>query len=231
MFILFVMFISCSGFLTKTQDVIGLLSHALSGSGSTLFILYIAPILPYGMSFAWDLEDRASPFWVIRTGVREYAISKFISSAIAGFLSVTISIILFTLIMSKFFPLFKSISNGNPYAALLENNRPSMYIFAIAVHYALSAALFAGGAITVSAFIPNKFSVIATPIVIYFVLMRLTDKVLIPDVLKISFLVQGFYPNVSPFEAFMYKLIPIIVLLGILLMVTVKQITKRMVTS
>ncbi|AEE96633.1 hypothetical protein [Mahella australiensis] len=230
-FIIFVMFISCSGFITDTADVMYLLGHALTGSGSTLFVLCIAPILPYGMSFASDTEDKATFFWVIRTGVKKYAISKFISSIIAGFLSVCIGIVIFSLLMSVFFPLFNQISSGDSYIALLENNKPIMYILVIAVHYSLSAALFAGGAIAVSAFISNKFSVIAAPIVIYFVLMRLVTHASIPVFFKPDFLVQSIYPNVSPLEAFLYKLMPVIVLLGILLFVTVKQIKRRIETS
>lgn len=230
-FIIFVMLISCAGFITNTSDAISLLGHALTGSGSVLFILCIAPILPYGMSFASDMEDRAVPFWVIRTGKADYAISKFISSGVAGFLSVGISIIGFMLVMSIFFPLFAGISAGDSYASLLEYNRPVMYIFAIAAHYSLSAVLFAGGAIAVSAFIPNKLTVMAVPIVIYFVLMRLTDLAPIPVILKASFLVQGIYPEVDPLTAFLYKLLPVLGISGILLTLTVRQIKKRMETS
>jgi hypothetical protein len=230
-FIIFVMFISSSGFIANTSDVIYILGHALTGSGSTLFILCIAPILPYGMSFASDLEDKASPFWVIRTGAKKYAASKFISSIIAGFLCVGISIAVFTLILSMFLPLFKEISSGDSYTALLENNWAGMYLLTIAVHYSLSSALFAGAAVAVSAFIPNKFSVIAVPIVIYFVYMRLTDQASIPEFLKAGNLVQSIYPNVSPLAAFLYKLIPVVGILSILLRVTVNQIRKRMVTS
>lgn len=230
-FTMFVMFISCFGFISNTSDVIYLLGHALTGSGSVLFILCIAPILPYGMSFASDMEDKAAHFWIIRSGVKNYAISKFLSSVIAGFLSVSISIVVFTWIMSSFFPLFIQLSTGNSYATLLEYNKPIMYIFAIAAHYSLSAVLFAGGAIAVSAFIPNKFTVIAAPIVIYFVLMRLTDLASIPIFLKASFLVQGIYPDVGPLTAFLYKLLPVVGILGILLMLTIKQIKKRIETS
>jgi hypothetical protein len=228
-FIIFVMFISSSGFITNTSDVIYILGHALTGSGSTLFILCIAPILPYGMSFASDLVDKASPFWIIRAGTKRYAASKFISSVIAGFFSVGISIVSFTLILSISFPLFNEISSGDSYAALLENNKAGMYILAITVHYSLSAALFAGAAVVVSAFIPNKFSVIAAPIVIYFVFMRLTDLASIPDFLKAGNLVQSIYPDVSPSAAFLYKLIPVVGILSILLRITVNQIKKRVV--
>lgn len=230
-FIMFVMFISCSGFIADTSDVIALIDHALTGSGSTLFILCIAPILPYGMSYAVDLEDRALPFWVIRTGTKQYAISKFISSAIAGFLSVFLSIVIFSQIMSVFFPLLNSMTTGGSYAVLLENNRIGMYILAIATHYGLSATLFAGAAMVVSAFIPNRFTVMAAPIVVYFVLMRLTDNALLPYFLRVSALVQDIYHGVSPLGAFLYKLIPVLCVLNILLSITVKQIDKRVGSS
>lgn len=225
------MFVSSSGFMTETSGVTDLLSHALSGSGSLLFILCIAPILPYGMAFASDVEEKASSFWIIRAGTKKYAFSKFLSASIVGFLSVSTGIVVFSYAMSIFFPLFHEVSSSDAYATLLVNNSPVLYILVIALHYSLSAALFAGGAIAISTFIPNKFSVIATPIVIYFVLMRLTDLASIPEFLKASFLVQSIYPDVNPLTAFLYKLIPVIGILSILLFVSIKQMEKRVGTT
>lgn len=230
-FIMSIMFISSSGFMAESIDVIAILGHSLTGSGSVLFVICIAPILPYGLSFAKDLEDKAPPFWMIRTGTRKYAMSKLLSAIIAGFLSVFIGIIFFSVILSFFFPLLNQITSGDSYAVLLENNSPVFYILVIAIHYSLSATLFAGGAMTISTFLPNKFSVIATPIVIYFVLMRLTDLTSIPAFLKAGSMVQGIYPDVSPLSAFLYKLIPVIGVLGLMLYVTVNQMQKRMGTS
>ena len=222
------MILSCSGFMGERADVIYLLGHALSGSGSLLFILCIAPILPYGLSLASDFEDKALTFWLIRTGTEKYVISKFLSSIIAGVLTVCTSIIAFSLFLSISFPLYSGTStSGNPYAVLLKNYSPIIYIFILALHYSLSAALFAGAAITVSAFITNKFSVMAVPLTLYFVLMRSTDLAPIPRFLKAGSLVQGFYMDVGPLTAFLYKLIPVIIILIILLFITIKQIKKR----
>lgn len=229
--ILIVMYISCSGFVNSSSTVFYLLNHALSGSGSTLFVFCIAPILPYGMSIATDMEDKAYSFWIIRTGSRVYAASKFLSSAIAGFLSVGVSVVAFTAIFSAFFPLFSNMSSGGPYAVLLQNNWPARYLLVFAIHYSLSASLFAAGAITASAFIPNKLSVFAVPIVVYFVLLRLTDLSDLPSFLKIGFIVQKIYPDVSPATALLYKLVPVICILGILLYISVNRIMRRLERS
>jgi len=226
------MFISCSGYISNTSDVFSLLSHALTGSGSTIFILFIAPILPYAVSFASDLEDKALTFWVIRTGASKYAISKFLSSVIAGFFSVASSMIVFSLIMLIFFPLSDGyIGDQSGYGILLKNNQPWMYILVLTVHYSLSGALFAGMALTISTFVPNKFSTMAAPIVIYFVLMRLTTEAPIPNFFKPSFLIEGIYSDVSPATAFLYKLIPVVAILGLLLYITINQIKKRIEKS
>lgn len=225
---IFVMFISCSRFIYSESNILKLLGYALTGSGSVLPILCILPILPYTMSFVSELKDKALTFWIIRTGTGKYAASKFLSSTIAGFLSVAGSMTVFSPVMSIFFPLFNGqISNGSPYAILLKNNRQWTYILILTVHYSLSGALFAGAALTISTFIPNKFSTLAAPIVIYFVLMRLTAYAQIPDFLKLNILVEGICPDVTPSAAFLYKLIPVAVILGILLYITIKQIRKR----
>lgn len=227
LFIVFVMLISCSGFITNTSDVVYLFGHALTGSGSNLFILCIAPIMPYGMAFASDAEDKVLPFWLIRAGTVKYAACKFIAAVIGGFFAVSVGIFIFLLGMSFFFPLFLGTVPGDSYGILLTRNRTVSYLFFVTIHSALSGALFAGAAIAVSAFIPNKFTVLAAPIVVYFVLMRLTTHAAIPAFLKADFLVQGIYPDVSPLTAFLYKLIPIAFVLCVFLRITIKRIKKR----
>lgn len=231
LFIILVMLISCSGFISDQSDVLYLLVNALTGSGSFMFILCIAPIFPYGISFVSDMEDKAFSFWIIRTGVKKYGISKFITSVIAGFLTVGAGIYFFSLIMSIFFPLFTDIPSGDTYTMLLKDNKPWIYILATAIHYSLSGALFAGLAMAVSAFIPNKFSVIITPIVIYFLTLRVTAQFSLPAFLKPNILVQGVYYCDSIIAAFLYKLIPVLIILVFLLYVTVRQIEKRIEKS
>lgn len=227
LFIVFVMLISCSGFITNTSDVVYLLGHALTGSGSNLFILCIAPIMPYGMAFASDVEDKALPFWLIRAGTVKYAACKFVAAVIGGFFAVSMGIFIFLLGISFFFPLFWGTAPGDSYGILLTGNRAVSYLFLVTIHNALSGALFAGAAMTVSAFIPNKFTVLAAPIAVYFVLMRLTTHAAIPAFIKPDFLVQRIYPDVSPLTAFLYKLIPIACVLCVLLSITIKRIRKR----
>lgn len=229
--ILLIMFISSVGFMNEDSGAIDLLIFAMGGSGSTIFILCIAPILSYGMSYAVDVENKTPPFWLIRTGVRAYATSRFIVSVVMGFLSVGISIILFTWLSSLFFPVFNQVISADSYALLLENNQPYLYIIVVAVHYALSGALFAGCAIMISTYIPDKFSVIVIPVVVYFVLIRVTFVSSIPEYLKVSTLVDGIYPNVDPLAAFLYKLISVMVILFILLFMTIKKINRRMDTT
>lgn len=232
LFISLIMIVSCSGFLTKSsEDIVSMLEHALSGSGSPMIIFSILPILPYGMSFALDMEEKASTFWVIRTGSREYAVSKYIAAIISGFLTITVGIFVFALILSLFFPLFENNNNGNSYAVFLVNNKVGIYLLLYTIHNSLSGALFAGVAMTVSSYIPNKFTVLTIPIVVYFVLMRITTRASIPIFLKVDKLVQSIYPDVSPMTAFMYKLIPVTIILGILLSVTAKQVVRKLEVS
>lgn len=231
-FIMLVMFISSVGFMNQTSiDVISLIVAALTGSGSTLFILCIAPIFPYGISLAIDVENRTSSFWIIRTGTKAYASSKFTTAVIMGFLAVSISIFLYALLLSMFFPLFNQVTSGDSYAVLLESNKPYRYIVLYAIHYSLSAALFAGSAIAISTVILDKFSVIVIPIIVYFVLLRMAFMSTIPEYLNPSTLIMGVYPDVDPLSAILYKLIPITVILASILFVTIKQVSRRVRTT
>lgn len=224
-----VMLISSVGFISDNRDVIQLLGLALSGSGSLLFILCIAPILPYGMSFAVDADNKTPSFWFIRTGVNHYATSKFIVAAFMGFLSIMITMVMFVLVFSIFLPLHHTISTGDVYAVFLENERPIFYLFVLIVHYALTGALFAGIAMMISTFITDTFSVLVTPIVLYFFLLRVMTFVpWIPQYLKPGAFVDGIYDKAGPMMAFLYKLIPVVVILVGLLIVTMKRMKRRM---
>lgn len=57
--------------------------------------------------------------------------------------------------------------------------------------------------------------------------MRLSAFAPIPEFLKPSPLVEGIQDAVSPLAAFLYKLVPVVGILGIFMNITVKQIKKR----
>lgn len=231
LFLFAVMVISSYGHWDAPDgDVLYMLAGALKTSGSSIFLFCIAPILPFGTAFATELEDKAYPFWIVRTGVSRYSFCKFLAAALSGFLSIAIGIGLFALILSAFFPFFTQISSGDPYVVLLDQNRPGAYLLLQMIHYGLSGALFAGGAMAVSAYIPNKFSVVAIPVVVFWVLMRLTSLTGIPGYLQIGTIVQNI-SGATPGAAMLNKLVPTLLILIIQFYFFRSKTRRRMLST
>ena len=177
-----------------------------SGSGNTILILAILPLLPFTTTFASEWEERATGFWIIRSGVRFYAVSKLLASALSGFLVTFTGILLYGLILLTRLPFFTRITTGDAYVPLLEAGKPVQYLLVSTAHLSLSSVLFAVAVLWISAYIPNRFTAIAAPAVLYFALYRLTRFWEIPPFLNVATLVEGTYHAGSPLASFLVKL-------------------------
>jgi hypothetical protein len=223
-----VILIGSFGFISTANDVIYLLVSAFSSTGGTLILLGILPILPYGMSLAADTEERAGTFWLIRTGVPRYVLAKIIAAAASGFLVIIFGIALFVFAFSMYLPLFVTASSGDAYAVLLDKGRVFTYLSYLSAHYGLTAILFACLAITLSAYVVNKYIVLAAPIVIYLFLLRITTYIPLPEFLRPIYLFDAIYYTSNPCLTFVKKLIPILLLVFILSYIAVKKMKRTM---
>jgi hypothetical protein len=142
----------------------------------------------------------------IRSGVRFYAVSKLLASALSGFLVTFTGILLYALILLTRLPFFTRITTGDAYVPLLEAGKPVQYLLVSSAHLSLSSVVFAVAALWISAYIPNRFTAIAAPAVLYFALYRLTRFWEIPPFLNVATLVEGTYHAGSPLASFLVKL-------------------------
>lgn len=214
------------GWIHDNTDVIYLFLCSISGG--TLFIITgVLPLFAFSTSFASEWEQGATSFWLIRTGVRNYSINKVLVSALTGFLTTCLGMLLFILLLRIKFPLFVFNSTGDPYAYLLDDGKLMIYLIYNIFHYSLSSALFAVTALWVSTYIPNRFIALASPLALYFVIFRFTTSLDIPRYLKINTIVESGYRGETAFNTFLFKLIPVIVLCGLMGFAAVKQIRRR----
>lgn len=220
-----VLFLTTYGMIGSQSDV---LSVVLSkGSGNMILILAILPLLPFATSLASEWEERAAGFWIIRSGVRSYVVCKVLAGALSGFLVTFFGVLLYALLLSFKLPFFSRITTGDAYVPLLEAGMPVRYLLVYNSHLSLSSTLFAVAAIWVSAFIPNRFTAIAAPAVLYFTLFRLTRFWEIPPYLNLAVLIEGAYPVGSPLTSFLIKLGTVSVLCVLMCVSTVGQIRRR----
>lgn len=198
------------------------------GGGSLFLMTGILPLFAYATTFASEWEQRATSFWLVRTGVRRYAISKVLVSALSGFLTTFVGLALFVLIIRIKLPLSSDASaGGSVYASLVEQGMPIQYFLFHITHFSLTAALFAVIAIWVSTYIPNKFVTIAAPLVIYFVTFRFTTQLPIPEYLKADSIVELIYDAGSPSASLLIKLGIVVLLCTLMGFATVRQIRRR----
>ncbi|WP_200967539.1 hypothetical protein, partial [Insulibacter thermoxylanivorax] len=149
--------------------------------------------------------------WLIRSGVTHYVMGKMLAGAISAFLTTFLGILLYAVFLLFQLPLFTNISTGDAYAVLLEQNMPIIYILACATHLSMSSMLFACLAIWVSVLIPNRFVTLVAPIVIYFMMFRLTRFWGLPDYLNIPVIIEGTYDAGSAAASLITKCVTIFI--------------------
>lgn len=223
--IVLVLFLTSFQMISPLSDVISVVM--ISGSGNFTLIIGLLPLIPYATTFATEWEERATSFWLIRSGVKNYVVSKIIVSAISGFMTTFIAILLYALILLIKLPFFTKIATGDAYVSLLEMGMPIRYLLFSAAHLSLSSALFATVALWVSTYIPNRFTTIVAPIVLYFMLYRLTRFWDLPPYLNLGTLLEGTYQAGSPLTTMMLKLGIVMVFCIIIGCSTVGQIRRR----
>ncbi|GAF66844.1 hypothetical protein BTS2_3749 [Bacillus sp. TS-2] len=205
------LFMVSFSFIQSEQTVLQLLTLALGGTtGILMLILGTFPLLPFAISYATDWEQKTTSFWMIRSGVLQYAIHKCLMSAVSAFLVTSLGLTLFISIMSIWLPLFSTEIAIEAYQPFLVDGKPVLYFFFHITHFSLSASLFAIVALWVSTMIPNKFVALATPVVLYFVAHRLTTTLNIPVYLKALTIVEGYYNGGTPYLSLSIKLVTVL---------------------
>ncbi|GAE29747.1 hypothetical protein [Halalkalibacter hemicellulosilyticus] len=227
-FVALAMFIVSFGFIQPGQNVMQLLSLALGGTtGILMLTLGTLPILPFAISYATDWEQKVTSFWMIRSGVFQYALNKCLISAVSAFLVTSLGIALFIGIMSTWLPVL-SIDDGiGAYHTFLVDGKLVLYFFFHITHFSLSSVIFAIIALWVSTMIPNKFVALATPVVLYFVAHRLTTTLDIPVYLKALTIVEGYYDAGSPFLSLSIKLATVMAITLLLSYLSIRNIKRR----
>lgn len=212
--------------IQEYTDAIYLYGLALGG-GTFVVTTGILPLFPFATSFANEWNNRATSFWIIRSGIRQYAVSKILASAVSGFLTTTIGMIIFICLLRFRIPLLIESSIDNAYESLLREELPVYYLFFHITHISLTAALFAIIALWVSTYFPNKFVALAAPLVLYFVIHRFTIQLQIPGYLKAQMIVEQIYNAGSPQATVLIKVGTILILGLFMGYGTVRQIRRR----
>ena len=222
-----IMLAAVSGFYSHATSVWYLLYYSIKGSGTASLLLCVIPVLPFAVKFATEWEDSAVSFWIIRTGVTRYTLSKIIVSAVSGFLTIAGSIVLFILVLRLWYPLFSKSITSDIYNTLMEQGYVIKGLLSFTIHVGLSGVLTAVCAMWVSTYLPNRFVVAAAPVVLHFTLLRMTSGLELPGYLYPTNWVEGIYYTASPVGTLMIKLTTVLVVCTILCIAATLQMKRR----
>lgn len=223
-----VMFFAVWGFISTESDVIYLCGLSMTGSGAMILIICVLPIIPFATTYASERNEHSDRFWMIRTGVGQYSANKVLVAGISGFFTTSLGILIFILLLLTKCPLFTKANVGDGYSVLLVEGKPLAYLSCYIIHVSLSSAIFAVLAFCVSTFIPNKFTAVAAPAVLYFIALRFTETMNIPQYLKAGAFVEWIYDAGTPASSLLLKAGTVITICFVLGYCSVKQIQRRL---
>lgn len=184
---------------------------ALGGSGIEGMILCTLPVFAFGLSYAWEWEEKAMRYQVIRAGTGRYILSKVLNCALSGFLTVFLGIGLFVLILLPFYPPHLPDSGITPYEILMGTHLIPGWLLYMA-HHGLSGSIVSVCALWFSTLLPNRFAAAAAPFILYFSILRLNFLTRLPAWVSPVYWIGGVWSAGSCLETIGYKLVTALVL-------------------
>ena len=143
-------------------------------SGAFYVTYFILPVIPFSMTLAQDMEAHATPYWLVRGGVRSYVLCKLIVSALAGALTIGLGWVLFIFANCFSVPMFGT-GTACEYDALFQSGRIAAGWLYYILHFALSGALVGMFSTFLTIFISNPVAAVAMPLSIFLTLVRLAN--------------------------------------------------------
>ena len=194
-----------SGYLFEfgEVDVLMLCCLGMAESSCFLVITGVLPAFAYAGSYSSDHRQKAVRYYSSRSGIWQYAISKYVIALLAGMLVFGLGIVLTALVFSAMVPFYaERYGAGDGYFILVENGHPVGYFVLFVLHYMLSAACFAGTAFFVSVLVPEPFTAYTLPMIVFFLLKRFGEGGISALWLRPGALMEGIYNLGSPAATF-----------------------------
>lgn len=204
-------------------DLCFMFAFSTSEAVNFVILMGVLPMIPYGAAYAMDRQSRAVPYYQIRSGFLPYIVSKYIVAVISGMLVFGLGMFFFLLALSLFYPLDSGcLMTGDGYSQLLENGHAFLYLFCGTLHYMFSAGILTAMGFAFSLLVPDVFTVLAFPMVLYFVLARMTENIPgLPTKLEFGALIQLIWYSESPAETMFLKAAPSMGFFALLLLIVI----------
>ena len=134
--------------------------------------------VPFTANFADEWKNRVTAYCVTRKGVKKYAASNVLLCAVTSFLALFLGILLYMLVMS-FFVDFDTPGKyvgdtGYPYCELYTYGPRWLYPIIRVFIFSVSGSMWCVMGLMLSAFVPNKYVAVCSPVVASYVVERIT---------------------------------------------------------
>ena len=224
------MFFTAPQFLVNNTSIFDLLDILLQGSGLEILYFCVFPVFAFSLCFAKQWTERSAPYIIIRSGIKNYIYSKVFVSFLSGFMVLFIGINLFVILLLPFKPVFVENHTAFPYAVYLENGKNFLGIISLLIHFSLSGSLSAVCSLWFSTYFPNRFASAIAPLVINFTLIRIFNRIEIPEYLQPIYWWNAVYNTGNPESSFILKVLIIVCLCALLSVDSYKNIKRRITT-
>lgn len=157
------------------------------------YLIAMLAAIPFSAEYIEEYE--MFPYILARTRTIRYGVSKMLSAALSGGLALAFGGLLFMLALSLKLPLITESRllemQWIPfYDLLISGNGISYFAVCIALMF-LNGFLWGGAAMCISAYIPNKFVVIASPFVMSFLLVQICRLLRLNNNIRLDYLLTG----------------------------------------
>ena len=179
--------------LRHTTSMVYLLNYVVKYNNSfSMFIL--ASTFPYASSYCVDKNSDMIHFFVARCGERKYALSKWVSCALSGGLSVLLGAALFLVFLSlhgmNTFPSAVEIQDqyvqqSQTFGDLLPGPAPWLFFVCMLAVLFLQGMFWSSLGLCVSGFLPSQYVVYSAPFISCFAFLQLAKYLQLPPWLNI----------------------------------------------
>lgn len=140
-------------------------------------LVVIFAAVPFTANFSDEWKTNITISCVARKGIKKYAVSNVLLCAVTAFLAVFLGMVLYMLVMSVFTEFDSPDMNthsGFPYYEFLNNGPRWLYPVTRIFIFSVSCSMWCAVGLMLSAFIPNKYVAVCSPVVASYAIERIT---------------------------------------------------------
>lgn len=156
---------NCSGITTLEE------CYDQATGGGFVILFYMLCVVGGGLDYCMDVKNHYMRYMVIRNGVRPYAVSKTITSVISGYVSMFLGQIMYCGMMFVYLMIQNKSVSG-----ILSGGKDFEDMCWFILVFALLGSVLSVVGLFVTAFIPNVFVGMATPVLVYYVVIILSNR-------------------------------------------------------